>query len=225
MIKTIRQEISKALSSLTFFSVAQITKIDYKNQLAKAKILTSSMKTNWLRISSDYVGDSFGEVKPLNIGDEVLICFPDGNPASQGIIIRRLYGKDVSPDQTEDQVHFKHKSGTDFLIKKDGMIKGTIVGQGFELAITDGKLDVYVKKDITLHSDKKVIIEGTPTITLNGDSKSAVLYEDLATFLNAFVTAFNSHTQIGNMGAPTSPPIAPFAQPLTPAKSTKVKLS
>jgi hypothetical protein len=177
MIDLIRQEIQKTLSRLTFFAIGEIVKIDFSNYQAQAKILTSGMKTNWLRIGTDYSGDSFGEVKSLNIGDEVLIVFPDGNPGAQGIIIRRLFGKDAPPALGEDEIHILHKSGTDFLTKKDG--------------------------EVTQTSVKKHNINGNPTVNLNGESYSAVLYEELKSNLESFMDWTKNHLHVGNLGAPT----------------------
>lgn len=204
MINLIRQEISKALSHLSYFAIGEIVKIDFASYQAQAKILTSGMKTNWLRVGTDYSGDSFGSVISLNIGDEVLICFPDGNPGAQGIIIQRLFGKDKPPALNEDEIHILHKSGTDFLTKKDG--------------------------EVTHTSVKKFNINGNPTVNLNGESYSAVLYEELKFNLESLIDFLKTLTCIGNLGAPAplNPTLIPGLEQIKARipqfQSRKVKL-
>lgn len=143
MIEQIQQEIKRALAKLQFFAIGRVKKIDYMYYMVKAEILTTGMTTNWLRIGGDYVGDGFGEVKTPNIDDEVLICFPDGDPSGQGVVISRLYGKDMPPDFTEDEIIHHHKSGTKMIIRKNGDVE--IIGQEHEIFIKGNK--IFVGKD------------------------------------------------------------------------------
>jgi len=123
MIKEIKAEIEKALAKLQFYAIAQVTKTDLPAYRVKAKILTTGMSTNWLRICTPYSGSGFGFVLAPNIGDEVLVCFPDGNPSGHGFVVGRLFGKDAPPAATEDEIVLTHKSGTIVVIKKDGKVE------------------------------------------------------------------------------------------------------
>ena len=76
-----------------------------------------------------------------------------------------------------------------------------------ETAFVDASKQVEVKSD-------KVIIDHATTIELGkGATEKAVLG-------NKIMTLFNSHTHIGNMGAPTSPPM----KPMTPAELSQKKV-
>ncbi|HEX7319723.1 MAG TPA: phage baseplate assembly protein V [bacterium] len=123
MIREIKAEIEKALAKLQFYAIAQVTKTDLPSYRVKAKILTTGMSTNWLRICTPYSGPGFGFVLAPNIGDEVLVCFPDGNPSGHGFVVGRLFGKDAPPVATEDEIVLTHKSGTIVVIKKDGKVE------------------------------------------------------------------------------------------------------
>lgn len=139
----LQKVIEKELAKLQFFAIGKVTKIDFKNYTVKAEILTTGMITNWLRIGEDYVGNNFGDAKAPNIGDEVFICFPDGDPSGQGIVMRRLYGKDIPPTITEDEVIHHHKSGTKITLRKNGDVE--IKGLEHEIIIRGNK--IFVGKD------------------------------------------------------------------------------
>jgi len=143
MIAQIQKEIKRALAKLQFFAIGKVKQIDFVNYMVKVEILTTGMITNWLRIGEGYVGNNFGEAKAPNIDDEVFICFPDGDPSGQGIVISRLYGKDMPPEITEDEIIHHHKSGTKIVIRKNGDVE--IIGQGHEIFIKDDK--IFIGKD------------------------------------------------------------------------------
>lgn len=238
MIEFIRREIERWWLKRQLFAVGKITKVDLKNYMVRAEILTTGMVTNWLRLGTRYSGSGFGEAVSPGVGDEVLICFHDGNPAGQGVVLGRLYGKDLSPAITEDEVRFKHKSGTDIVIRKDGTIDGDVVknaslkvagtvsieSQGKATVKSSADIDVTASGKIDVKAAGKVNVTGSPTVNLNGESLSAVLYEQLEAALAPWATAVIAHQHMGNLGAPTSvlTPIPPLV--LTPAKSAKVKL-
>lgn len=125
MIKEIQNEIKRALAKLQYFAIGTVKEIDLPNYMIKAEVLTTGMITNWLRIGESYVGNEFGNARASNKDDEVLICFPDGDPGGQGFVIARLYGKDVPPVITEDEIIREHKSGTKTIIRKNGSIETT----------------------------------------------------------------------------------------------------
>jgi hypothetical protein len=69
------------------------------------------------------------------------------------------------------------------------------------------------KTSVTVHSPK-VIIDHTDTIELGKGATEHVVLGD------KFMSLFNQHTHIGNMGVPTSPPISP----MTPAQLSQMKV-
>ena len=79
-----------------------------------------------------------------------------------------------------------------------------------ETAMIDASKLVEVKSD-------KVIIDHASTIELGkGATEKAVLGDKL-------LTLFNTHTHIGNMGAPTSPPTKPMTPDELSQQNVKVK--
>ena len=95
--------------------------------------------------------------------------------------------------------------------------------------LDDGKLNITNATDITVKCDTKISITSANETTIKCDK----LIIDHASTIelgkgatekvvlgNKFMTLFNSHTHIGNLGAPTSPPIAP----MTPAQLSQKKV-
>jgi len=87
--------------------------------------------------------------------------------------------------------------------------------------LDDGTLNVTHKNDINIKTDKavnvkakEVIIDHASTIELGKGATEKLVLGD------KFMTLFNSHTHIGNLGAPTSPPI----KPMTPAELSQKKV-
>jgi hypothetical protein len=76
-------------------------------------------------------------------------------------------------------------------------------------------MNITQKSDITIKTDSKVIIDQAEEIQLGKDATEKVILGD------AFMTLFNTHTHVGNLGAPTSPP----TKPMTPAQHLSGKAS
>lgn len=85
--------------------------------------------------------------------------------------------------------------------------------------LDDGKLNVTNASDITIKCDSKInitsanettikcdklIIDHASTIELGAGASEKVILG------NTFMSLFNSHTHIGNLGSPTSPPTSPM---------------
>lgn len=79
--------------------------------------------------------------------------------------------------------------------------------------LDDGTMNITQKNDINIKA-KKVIIDHSDTIELGKGATEKVILGD------KFMTLFNSHTHIGNLGAPTSPPV----KPMTPGELSQKKV-
>jgi hypothetical protein len=77
-------------------------------------------------------------------------------------------------------------------------------------------VNVEANADVNIKC-QNAIIDHASSIELG---KGAV---ELAVLGDQMTTLFNSHTHIGNMGAPTSPPMAPMGPPQLSAVNVKVK--
>lgn len=197
MIREIQEQIQKALAKIQFFAVGKITKVDLANYLVQAQILTTGMMTNWLRIGTEYSGADFGLCWAPTIGDEILICFPTGDPAGQGVVIRRLFGKDAPPAMAEDEIILNHKSGTKIIIRKSGA--------------------VVIETQDKIHLLEENAADTCPTAQRLTQRLNQAVQE-----INAFIQVYNTHTQVGNLGGPIPPP-ASQATPLTQVQKTEIE--
>jgi hypothetical protein len=123
--------------------------------------------------------------------------------------------KGLMLDYQETQINIKNDKSIDI---------HTASGDSKIELLDDGTLNVTHKNAINITSDKdvnikckKAIIDHATSIELGkGASELAVLG-------NKFMTLFNSHTHLGNLGAPTSPPTAPMTPAQLSQKQVKVK--
>lgn len=76
-------------------------------------------------------------------------------------------------------------------------------------AVVFGSLTGDLSQLVVLQVDHIESIKATGSITINeGKLGGLVNIEDLTNKLNTLVQSFNTHTHTGNMGAPTTPPVA-----------------
>jgi hypothetical protein len=122
-------------------------------------------------------------------------------PASTALVTTKI-SKDEKATRT-------FKSG--LKIEEDGKgDKLTITTTGGAIITVDGK------------GGKITLTKGSTIMELNGNTDKIALksgfidlgasVSDFAVLFTELLTAFNSHTHVGNLGAPTSPPMAPMLQ-------------
>lgn len=68
--------------------------------------------------------------------------------------------------------------------------------------LDDGNMNITESKTITIKAEN-VIIDQAKSIELGKGAKEPVILGE------SFLTLFNAHTHLGNLGAPTSPPLPP----------------
>ena len=115
----------------------------------------------------------------------------------------------------EKGLMFDYKK-TQINIKPDNSVLiQTASGNSKVEILDDGKMNVTQKGDITIKSDAKVIIDHSAAIELGAGASEKVVLG------NTFMSLFNSHTHIGNLGAPTSPPTVPMTPTHLSQKNVK----
>lgn len=101
---------------------------------------------------------------------------------------------------------------TQINIKNDkSVLIQTASGDSKVEILDDGTMNITQKNDINITTEKAVnvkakdvIIDHANTIELGKGATEKVILG------NKFMTLFNSHTHVGNLGAPTGPPISPM---------------
>lgn len=177
--------------------LAEIVEVDRVGYRAKCKILTTGHRTGWCRIGTDYAGGGYGDVADVESGMEVLLGFVGGNPAGQGIVIRRLFGAAKPPALGTGEHVSRHKSGTVVTVEQDGKVKVTGVSS------------------VDMNVAGQVAVDGT-MIVLGGGVSAAVKHEELMAGLMPWLTVVSA--ALTALGITISPP------GLGSARATKVKV-
>jgi len=196
MIDTIRSEIRRALAGRPLVALGEVTRVDWSTQRARVRLATTGNETGWLRIATA----AAGTLRPLRCGDEVKVCFLDGDPGGSGIIEHCLYGAARVPDFPENSFGAA-QGNTQVIYDADGNI-----------ALTVARVDVT--------ATGLVAIDGTQ-VKLGGGTAAAVKYENLEAALNAWVP------QLIAAFAAAQPPVAVVITPpvLAAARATKVSIT
>lgn len=125
-------------------------------------LLPSNRKVT-CRISQAYAGANFGKRDgQIHKDDEVVVIFPDGDPAAGGIVICRFNSAaDLPPAEwSEDE-----KKGDLFLnVEKDKSLNLRLTGE-------NGKVDVTTEGDVNTDSDGNVTLKSAKEFTVDGGEK------------------------------------------------------
>lgn len=113
-------------------------------------------------------------------------------------------------------LQFEDADGDESVLVVDGVNGHVLVLDSTGITVTDGVNSgnrvVLDSSGVTLtDANSNTITMGASGITIgSGAVQSMVLGDALKLAVTAFVTALNTHTHIGNLGAPTSPPMVPL---------------
>ena len=92
-----------------------------------------------------------------------------------------------------------------------GDAKWTVNIKGDTGITVKGKTDITTTGNTTIKSNGNIVLDHGGKLQLGKGAVEKVVLGD------TFMAFFNTHTHVGNLGAPTSPPIAP----MSPAQLTK----
>lgn len=174
ILQTVRAEVERVIARRVFFTFAEVKTVDWAGQRCRARILTTGYLTNWLRVAAGYASSEQGEMKPLSAGDEVLACFPTGDPQGQGVVLARLYGGNAAPALAEQAWGVKRQSGS--------LILGA-----------DGKLAIDTTS-CAISGSGVVEIDGSQ-VKLGGGTSGAVKFEELSSGLMPWCIAVQAAFQ------------------------------
>lgn len=103
---------------------ATVTQFDASKMAAIVNVQPEDVATGWLPVSVDWMGNGWGFVAPLSVGDQVLVIFQEGDRDS-GIIVKRLWDATNLPPSTgaaAGELWLVHKSGAIYKMTNDGNI-------------------------------------------------------------------------------------------------------
>ena len=133
-----------------------------------------------------------------------------GGDPNRPIVRNHSYGDTKTPDSKT--------LATDFVFKTPGGYKFTIdeVTKVFQMETPGGR---KITLDDT--ASKTILDEATAIELVKGATEALVMGTTFKIAFDAFILKYNTHTQIGNLGAPTGPPVIQATE--TVQLSTKVK--
>lgn len=166
-LDVMRREAERILSAKTFSRFGVIQNYDPDNYRARVLIQPENILTNWMPISSDYVGAGFGLFIGPSPGDTVVCQFVDGD-FGMGVIGS---GKIFLPSMPSvpcpsGQVMLIHSSGTFIKLMNSGDLDMNVIGN-LNLAVT-GNLEATVNGNAMITSPNPVTVSA-PTTVVEGD--------------------------------------------------------
>ncbi|MCB9060115.1 MAG: hypothetical protein H6622_01165 [Halobacteriovoraceae bacterium] len=128
------------------------------------------------------------------------------------ITLGDVTGNTISMSEEDNLIEIKTADGTSIKIDKNIKMEDS---NGNKIELTDSEIKIQSSKSIKVKSSGKLTLDGSSGIELGEAAMEAVVKG------KTFVQLFNAHTHVGNLGAPSSPPMVPL-QPLV-VLSQKVK--
>lgn len=216
MIDEVRRMIRAEMSRRTFFAFGNVRAVDWARQLVRVALTVTGYESNWLRIAAGAAGDSGGSAAPLRGGDEVLCCFPNGDPEGQGVVLCRLYGSAALPSALPENAVGYATSRHKVLLDSGGAVICQVASIE---ASASGKLEASAAS-IEATATGTVEIDGLQ-VKLGGGASAGVKFEELS----AVLTAWTPQLQIALAAA--QPPVVAVVPPIViaPAMATKVRLT
>lgn len=146
----------------------------------------------------------------VHTSDELVAEIKDSYANAHSLIYDTVTVGNVKVYFTEKKgLMLDYKSST-INIKADESIEIKNLGGDVIILTKDGNLSIKVRKDVNVEcqnakvtASQKVHLD-TPNVELGQSAAEAVIKGD------TFQDLFNTHTHIGNLGAPTGPPINPL---------------
>jgi len=173
-LDVMRREAERAASSRAFPKFGTIASYDPDTYRARVTVEPEGILSNWLPISSQFVGAGWGLFLGPSIGDVVLCQFADGD-FQMGVIGSGMIFLPTMPTVPcpSGQAMLIHSSGTFVKLMNNGDLDLNAAGN-MNVTVA-GNADVTVTGDATITSPTVVIDASagvtitSPTITLDGN--------------------------------------------------------
>ena len=119
--------------------------LSYQSQppMAKVALQPDGQETGWCPVLSQWVGNGWGLVAPLQQNDQVALMVEEGDGSNYAIVGRYWSDVDVAPGAAAaGELLLQHQSGSMFYLKADGTIasKAPTWNHRGNLSVTDGDI-------------------------------------------------------------------------------------
>jgi phage baseplate assembly protein V len=140
LLNAARLQGQRAMAEFTTSRLGEITNYDPDNYTARVTLQPDGLKTGWLPIASQWVGDGWGCFSPPNIGDMCSVEFINGD-LNAGFVEGKFWNNDSRPVSVQSGEYWLiHAKGAFFKLTNDG--KATFSdGQGATVSLNgDGTI-------------------------------------------------------------------------------------
>ena len=209
---------------------------DKDNYECDVRLRDSDLELKYVAVATDRIGS----VAVPNLDDLVLVTFLRGDPHS-AVISGRVYNdKDrppeskagervyVSPDSAQSGVrrlYCEFPNGNKVLLDDDTL--KIEMGKTTVTVNHDGDVTVDSSGKVMVKSQSKATVEAPQIELVDGASHPVVFGDELMTYLNQLLIAYQTHTHPGQMAGPlpVTPmtPVPALPTPTPSLLSTKVK--
>ena len=172
------------MGNLAFARIGLVSAAAPHMAMVKVKIQPENVETGWMPVLTPFVGNGWGLVAHLSVGDQVVVLFQEGRQ-DVGIVIGALFSAvDLPPDATqppadlEGQFWLQHKSGSLLKFTNDGNV--TIVSNGDLDVTAGGTVNVTGDVNITGNLTASGTVKGSTDVQAGAEPVSLVNHKHIA---------------------------------------------
>ena len=182
---------------------ATVSSYNPNTYAVKVLIQPEGVESNWMPLGSIGVGNGWGVVVGPQLGDQVMVAFPEGD-FSGGVVVARLYSSENPPPVVASgEIAIQHSSGSILRFNADGSVSLNTPGN---LNVSAAEMNIVAPVNIT----GNVAITGSTAVTGAITSTTSVTAPVISGTTNVFMGSKSgiAHTHsgvqpgIGNSGAP-----------------------
>ena len=127
-VAMIQAEVDRAIRARFVDKYGHVTSYDPSKNLEKVKVQPEGYETGWLRIHEPSIGNGWGIVSGLSVGDQVKLESTNGDVNNLYIAGRVHSDADAAPVAQSGELVLRHSSGTQLKMSSDGTL--SIAGSG-----------------------------------------------------------------------------------------------
>lgn len=133
LAQAMRREALRVLSSRAQPRIGIVSDFDPKTYSAKVRVGADMdagdfFETDWIPVSTPWLGSAWGLFAPLAPGDQVVVVFADGEH-SGGVVVGGLFSEDQAPAEVPvGEFWLVHSSGSSLKFQADGDVNLNVAG-------------------------------------------------------------------------------------------------
>jgi phage baseplate assembly protein V len=155
----VRAEVERVLRMQLQPRYGLVTDYDPKQHAARVQIQPENVATNWIPVHSPWIGNGWGDIAALNVGDQVQLGFAEYD-ANQPLVIGRLFDSRNPPPSGVQQ-------GERWIVHQSGSRLQLLSGGKVVLAANNAELDCNGQNVVITATDKVTI--KAPNVEITGN--------------------------------------------------------